>query len=78
MEKDMGKNMGNFVDFILNAQKDRKLAMEFLQQENADQLAAFFKKHQYRSIDQADPGKIMEAKSNFSAGMHHGFGEDYY
>ena len=74
----MEKDMGNFVDFILHAQNDRKLAIEFLQQENADQLAEFFEKHHYRSIDQSDPAKIIEAKSNFSAGLHKGFGEDYY
>ncbi len=76
----MGEDKGNFIDFILDAQSNKKLAMEFLRQKSANQLSTFFIKHKYRQIDHEDSEKLIEAKENFSKGIMQGFGvdEDYY
>jgi hypothetical protein len=74
----MSNDKKNFVDFILDAQKDQRLAGEFLQQQNADELGHFFKKHGYLGIHKDDPQKLIQAKENFGQGLNRGFGEDYY
>jgi len=74
----MSRSKGNFIDFILDAQKDQILAGEFLQQKTAKQLADFFEKHHYLGIEKDDPRKIIKAKNNFAKGFNQGFGGDYY
>ena len=61
--------MANFVDFVVVAQSDRQLLLDFLKKPTASDLKAFFVQKGYTDISDADCGKLIEAKATAMANV---------
>ena len=68
--------MANFIDFILDAQQDRDLALSFLRIDNAEELRDFLEN--YDGIQDDEFEKIIRAKKHFEDKVIDKFGDDYY
>ena len=64
--------MSNFIDFILAAQKDERLAREFLELLDAGAMEAFFSTKGYTGISAQDCNKLLEAKNTMLVGNYLG------
>ena len=58
--------MGNFVDFVIAAQKDKGLLAKFLQADTVADLEALFSK-EYSMISSDDCRKLLAAKEQATA-----------
>ena len=72
------KNKGNFVDFILEVQKDRDLLTRFMQITDPKDLKNFFDNEGFNDISEEDAVKILEFKKNFENQLKGQLGGDYY
>ncbi|MCK4820488.1 hypothetical protein KA005_32285 [bacterium] len=68
--------MANFIDFILDAQQNRDLALGFLRIDNAGDLRDFLEN--YDGIQDEEFEKIITAKKHFEDKLIDKFGDDYY
>ena len=68
--------MANFIDFILDAQQNRGLAIRFLRIDNAGDLRDLLENYDEIQDDEFD--KIITAKKNFEDKLKDKFGDDYY
>lgn len=67
----------NFIDFILEAQKEPKLGMDLMKINTTDELKTFFDKEGY-SIKEKECEKIAEAMKNFRNRLIEVNGGRYY
>ena len=74
----MEQGKRNFVDFILEAQKNRDLGMRFMQITKVEDLKKFFDEEKFHGISKEDPQKILEAKKNLENIFKGRLGDDYY
>jgi len=72
------KNKGNFVDFILEVQKDRDLLTRFMQIADPKDLKNFFDNEGFNDISEEDAVKILEFKKNLENQLKGQLGRDYY
>ena len=72
------KNKGNFVDFILEVQKDRDLLTRFMQITDPKDLKNFFDNEGFNDISEEDAVKILEFKKNLENQLKGQLGGDYY
>jgi hypothetical protein len=61
--------MSNFVDFILAAQSDRQLLLDFLKKPTASELKTFFDQKGYSEISLGDCEKLVQAKATTMANV---------
>ena len=55
----------NFLDFILDAKRDRELAVNFMQLRSAEDVKTFFNNHNYE-VKEADIEKVIEVRRIFA------------
>ena len=72
------KDKGNFVDFILEVQKDRDLLTRFMQITDPKDLKNFFDNEGFNDISEEDAVKILEFKKNLENQLKGQLGGDYY
>jgi len=72
------KGRRNFIDFILEAQKNKELVVRFLLLTEPQDLKKFFYDEGFRDISDDDIGKIIEARKSFADKMNVRLGDDYY
>lgn len=71
------KGKGNFIDFILDAQQDRKLAMECLLYTDPNDLKKFFDDNGY-DISMDEIVKILELRTILASKVSLHCIDDYY
>ncbi|MCK4783904.1 MAG: hypothetical protein KAV87_09155 [Desulfobacteraceae bacterium] len=71
------KGKGNFIDFILDAQKDRQLAIEFLLYTDPNDLKNFFNVKGY-AISMDEIVKILELRTILASKVSLHCIDDYY